>query len=869
MEVVKSEDIADLPDLNLAESLQRIPGVAITRSNGEGAQITVRGLSGAYTRTRVNGMDTRVGIAGNGSRSFDFNLFASELFNEIVVHKTATAALGEGSLGSVVDLNTARAFDYKKGFTALASAQGAYNDLSGTLRPRLAGLVAYGDPHRTWGATASVAYSNVHTDSLATDTVEWQKGNFRSVKGVTCNRDPTAETDPGCKEVADAFHARIPRYVQSVITAERLGLTAGVQLRPTKQTELRLDALYATFTEEQNTRTIEALLRSNQVTTDVVDYSLQANPARANQAGDLIGNDTLSYLKTNNTNVRSESFLLQRETGFQQLTLGIDHDFTDDLYVALLAGISRSKSDRPHQTGLMYDNNQYDGYSYDYRQDDLLPSLVFGGPDVADYANFQLTTIRDEPATELSGFDTVDLKLHWDTTQWIKLLAGANYKNSAFRIRQRNRNQEACDFYHDCDLDDDGTNDIDGIPAEQALTEITVYDGEVGAGTATRWASPNIDGWVDRLDYYSAPLAIDLSNTRSVEEKTLAFFLQADGEVPLGHLLLVYNAGVTYAQTRQVSDGYKGITYEKFTRPMYDDWLPSANVSLWVTNDLALRLAAARVLSRPALASLTPGAAISGFRNTVIFQNPLLDPTRATALDASIEWYFDDEALASLALFHKEIASFEERPARTATFASTGLPVESIGPSPGMVDPEACGDPQGCWTITELFNGPGASLQGFEVGIQAPLTAFYGGLPPVIEGLGFQTNFTYVDSVTKTEFQGLAREDRLAGLSSTSFNATLYYEDSKFGARMSVANRSDYLGGNSPDVRGNLWWFTESSTRLDFSSSYQLLKELEFSFEALNLTDTPDQTTIDLDSKRPRTNARTGRNFLLGARYTY
>ncbi len=129
-----------------------MPGVAIERADGEGSRITVRGLRLRYTRTRVNGMDARAAVRGNSTRSFDFNMFASELFNSVVVHKTATAELGEGALGAVVDLNTARAFDYEKGFTFLVGGQGGYNDLSNSFFPRVTGLVSYHDPKNIWGA---------------------------------------------------------------------------------------------------------------------------------------------------------------------------------------------------------------------------------------------------------------------------------------------------------------------------------------------------------------------------------------------------------------------------------------------------------------------------------------------------------------------------------------------------------------------------------------------------------------------------------------------------------------------------------------------------------------------------------------------
>src|SRR5258706_3935047 len=102
VDVIVAEDIAKFPDQNIAESLQRIPGISIQRDAGEGSRITVRGLSSQFTRVRVNGMETIAtsteGASANRGRGFDFNVFASELFSSLVVHKTAEASLDEGSL---------------------------------------------------------------------------------------------------------------------------------------------------------------------------------------------------------------------------------------------------------------------------------------------------------------------------------------------------------------------------------------------------------------------------------------------------------------------------------------------------------------------------------------------------------------------------------------------------------------------------------------------------------------------------------------------------------------------------------------------------------------------------------------------------
>src|SRR6478736_3997749 len=134
VDMILAEDIGKFPDLNLSESLQRIPGVTLARDAGEGRQISVRGLGAQFTRVRIDGMEA-LATAGsadasggtNRGRSFDFNVFASDLFNSISVRKTADASTEEGSLGATVDLRTARPFDYP-GFTLTASAQADYND---------------------------------------------------------------------------------------------------------------------------------------------------------------------------------------------------------------------------------------------------------------------------------------------------------------------------------------------------------------------------------------------------------------------------------------------------------------------------------------------------------------------------------------------------------------------------------------------------------------------------------------------------------------------------------------------------------------------------------------------------------------------
>ncbi len=146
LDAINADDIASFPEANLAESLQRIPGISIDRDNGEGRNISVRGLGGDFTRVRINGMEALStagsndsGTSPNRSRAFDFNSFASELFNSIQVRKSSDAQTDEGSLGATVDLNTGHPFDYKGRKFAL-SLEDAYYENGKHQNPRIAGL---------------------------------------------------------------------------------------------------------------------------------------------------------------------------------------------------------------------------------------------------------------------------------------------------------------------------------------------------------------------------------------------------------------------------------------------------------------------------------------------------------------------------------------------------------------------------------------------------------------------------------------------------------------------------------------------------------------------------------------------------------
>ena len=242
IDMIVAEDIADFPDLNLAESLQRVPGVVIARDAGEGRQISVRGLGPQFTRVRINGIEAMSANGGtdaaggtNRGRNFDFNTFASELFSNITVRKTASAETEEGSLGATVDLRTARPFDYDGLDRRRLACSWATttSTRSPTRAPRSSVSNTFADGK--FGALFSVAYTERKLSDEGSSTVRWQ--NSGTAQQPVRPLDPAYVGTPTLAQINAAFRPRIPRYDKYEHEQERLGVTAALQFAPSENHE--------------------------------------------------------------------------------------------------------------------------------------------------------------------------------------------------------------------------------------------------------------------------------------------------------------------------------------------------------------------------------------------------------------------------------------------------------------------------------------------------------------------------------------------------------------------------------------------------------------------------------------------------------
>ncbi len=851
VDAIVAEDIGKFPDLNLAESLQRVPGVSIARDAGEGRQISVRGLDSQFTRVRINGMEALTTAGGtdssggtNRGRGFDFNIFASELFNNIVVRKTASADLEEGSLGATVDLNVARPFDYD-GFTFVVNGQMGYSDLAEEWDPRGAFLISDTFADGMFGALLSVAYTDRNLIEEGHSAVRWDNGPS---SGGFAASSPFAPA-----RAAGTFHPRIPRYGVLTHEQERLGITSSLQFQPGDDTLFTLDALYADFDAKRAENFLEALSFSR--------TGAAGKPATIVLDGFVAPDGDLEYGVFDNVDIRSESRFDELETKFTQISLGVDQNFGDRARMHGMIGRSQSEHDNPIQTTITIDRTDVDGYVWDYRDDDRLPLFDYN-VDVADPATWNFTNglseIRLRPQTADNTYDTALLDLEFDLNESIRFKGGVQYKQYLFETTERRRASETV---------------VPALPVGTTLAQLTelfgLYDLDVPNGTDTVWLIPDFDAFAELFDIYcncgifavSDLVASARGNNRSVEEEDFGWYGQMDWNTDFLGRTLRGNLGVRLVDTEQSSTGFAvinnvptRITVER----EYDHTLPSLNMAWDITDDMLIRFGAAEVMARPGLGNLTPGVtvSVSGGNRTVTGGDPLLDPFEAKTADLSWEWYFAEESLLGIALFYKDIETFVQTSRETRPYNTSGLP-DSLLIGTGAL-------PTDDFTFNIPVNTPGGDLKGIEIAYQQPFTF----LPAPFDDLGMILNYTYVDSeiqyVTSTGANSLMTD--LTGLSNDAYNATLYYETDRWGARVSVAYRDDYLttvpGRNNNDVEG-----TNETLNVDFSASYRFSDRLEFTLEALNLTDEFSDQWVSSVGDRSTVYHHTGRQYFVGLRF--
>lgn len=924
VDVIRAEDVAKFPDANLAESLQRVPGVSLARGDGgEGKQITVRGLSAGFTRVRINGIEaisatgaSDINGSTNRSRAFDFSVFAAELFSSLEVRKTAQADIEEGSLGATVDLRAARPFDFK-GRTVSLGGQLGYNTLAHRSAPRLTGLVSdrWDTPWGKVGVLVSGAFSKRQAMEEGYEAVELlsasadggfcsplgyspqspadnaQRGVSATHCGVNLGRTSNlaayqnvfGRTDNYGGTVATpaagsgAFHPRIPRYRRSLADYERSGLTAALQWRPSPLTEVNLDLLAGEFKNKRYDNYISAISFGRTLA------AANGKPQSSILEASFNANGSWEYGKFNGVDVRSEGLLDENNTSFRQHVLSGSHQLSDKLKLEFMTGVSRNTLDSPRRTTVQFDIPNVNGFSFDFRGNRNVPALTFG-TDVANPANFSWAPVAADGTVFGQFVGRVlktgnDLQTHslgasWELSDQLTLRGGLSARNNTW------------------DNFEVGFGAPNGLPNPAGFQIGSVSRlisnfgrGLEGSGFPSQWVAVDLDKFRQVWDIECNCAAVPGSqwgllaqSNRQVQEKINAGYVSADFNATLGGVPLRGNAGVRLADTSARATALVNaggtltpVSFEK----NYRDVLPALNLTAQLPRNVFLRASAGKTLTRPEYVDLAPTATVNVNAQTVTIGNPMLEPIRAKTFDLQAEWYYDRGAMVSLGAFHKKIDTYIQRISERVAYSTLGLPdalLTSGGCSITGGTPACPTLPASVVTVSRAANTPGGPLNGWEFNLQAPFNF----LPGVWRNFGLLANYTqvrsdinYITRTATTTLPQLSMKAPLVGMSPKARNFTLYYEDSRFSARVSAAHRSKHLFAVLGDVNGHDFTWVDASTNVDFAASWQVNPKLKISFEAANLTDQPLRYSRDSQRDDTLLYVHSGRTFALGASYKF
>ena len=698
VDTILAEDIADFPDQNLAEALQRIPGVAVTREAGEGREITVRGLNSTFTRVQLNGMQAQSLAAGTGgvrtSRGFDFNVFASELFNQLSVHKTTSAELDEGSLGATVSLRTGRPFDFQDNVFAV-NAQAAYNDQSEETSPRMSALGSWTNEDDNFGVLFSASFSNRNVNNIGSDTGRWATDEFGACSACTSDADVEA--------VSNAWHPRLPRFADKTHDQDRIGLTAAVQFAPSDDTVISFDALYSNIDSRRDEPFMEAISLARTGATGVDQSDILAYQ--------IDGNNTMYAATVADVDVRSEFFEANWESEFTQFSVDVTHHFTDELKMSFLAGTSKSVLDN-RETTVIYehfsDNDERRMIDYaesssnvTYDMADMLAPTLSYSFDTTNPANWEASEFRDRIYDAESGSDTARFDLDYILTDEITLSGGVTWREYSYEIEGVRADASFSSV-------DGSDGEVDGS-ACGVSNVVTEADGSVVSFGGQSFFMANADRVGEFLDSGCWPYNVRPGDTRAVTEESLGYFGQVNFNTEIGEKVLRGNAGVRYVKTDLESTGIVNGSDVVTVNHDYSDTLPSVNLALEMSDELILRASWAKVMSRPDLGTLSPGGSVSIFGDLrVSYGNPYIDPYRADAIDLAVEWYFDEGALLSLAYFKKDIDTLPVSNTEFMSWAASGLPDSLLGAERDNLIDET-------FEVRNVINGIGGDLDGIEI----------------------------------------------------------------------------------------------------------------------------------------------------------
>ena len=811
---INSTDIGKFPAQNVAEALQVIPGVTITRPRGEGLYVSVRGLGPQFQSTLLNGstvaLNDLIENGGANGRQFRFEMLPAEFTSSIDVVKTPTANMTEGALGGNIDVKTFHPLDV--GNKTTVNLRGTYTGQTDKVKPNATVITSATNASGTFGILAGAQY--------------WQKA-VRNDRFLNFGWNLDKFTAPASGGLATGLYT--PTRTRPTIETEdrkRISGMVSAQWKPNAEFETTLDILATRLDVAYD----EFGLDIYPDDASVAGHRPVIVPSSVKLDGDTVVAATINDVR----------FMASREYSLNRhdlLNIGLRQTWDADAWHASgTVNWSSAHSYHPNYNegtvrsrAMFFAPLTYDA-SAGYK---TIPTFTTT-TDATNPANYQLYQFNIAPkdSKDWDFYTRADVAHDFDGFI-TKLAAGGEYhwrKRDYFR-RDFNVNPAA-----NTPLSSLGSGAYEQLPYDDFLKGVS-------GNTLRQFLVPVTQAYLDAFftpAVQASPLtAGDLRSSFVVKEKIWGAYARADYGFDVGAVPVTGNLGVRYVHTDQVASGT--LTTGSVATPAsfpktFNNWLPSFNLRAELTHDLVGRLAASRVLTRPNVTDSAPRITVSTDAPTAGGGNPQLVPFLATQFDGSLEWYFNRAGSLTGAVFYKAMDDY-------ITQQNVNIDI------PG----------RGTVLLSTQVNGGDAKVYGVEAAYNQVFTF----LPAPFDGLGVQASYTHTS--VKASYTAGARpiRDELIGLSKNSANISGFYEKGAISTRLSYVWRDRYLSGTGSTTQAPV--YTAPFGSLDGNISVKASDRVTFSLEGINLSGAHLYTYNDDENRFGEINYW-GRTVLFGVR---
>ncbi|MDP5131634.1 MAG: TonB-dependent receptor [Paraglaciecola sp.] len=825
---IAAEDLGKFPDQNVAESLQRITGVAIDRSGGEGQLISVRGFGPQFNLVTVNGRQMASERAG---REFSFDTLASELIAGADIYKTSNAANQEGGIGSYINLKTAKPFDLD-GFKAVGSVKATYDSLSESTTPAFSGLVSNTFMDDKLGVLASLSVQKRDAQINQADT----RGFYR------VDRIQTNDFDAATNTGKEAFNVWVPRNLDLTSNEEDRTRTSGtlvVQYAASDELTITFDGIYSKFEVESQVSNYANWFTPGNFRDFEVDPSTETVTYWSHNAFDDPmgqGSGATDFVQQG----------LDRNVKIQAFGFNADWDLTDQLNVDIDISTSKAEDLSGDQSRVFTVMGYANGYTYDFTGGGDLPAFSSDGIDgpftQADSSKLRAHYVErggDERVDEITEM-RADFTYTPNSDTFTQLRYGLYTQDRTKSAKVFQSPSLPNCFYcgYGLDVPDDlaylvsPNGWFDGIPSsffgynvddylsflesDAAITGQSANRGEVAADNIAAFAA---------LNGYTP---VELGTSFEIEEEIMSAYADFVFQGDLGDMPWTVNVGVRYSETDTTASGNQATLLDISQNPLdgtildqtyiedengqrasvpislknsYTNLLPSVNVKFEIEEDMLLRFGYSETITRPTLEAMRPVTNIGTTRPDILLAsggNPYLTPFLSTNWDVSYEWYYADASAVSIGIFSKDVEGF----------ISVTPAIEAFSLASGSYD----------FSVSRPRNGASAQVEGLEMAWTHTWES----------GFGIQANATIVNSSSDDGFQleGLGDSQNLVG----------FYEKDGFQARVAFNNRESFLqtlrNGDTGEPE-----YVDTYGQWDVSASYDINENFTVVFEGINITD--------------------------------